>query len=722
MRLYLQISSALSFLTGLLGLISMHRAHCRRNLGTAFVAFSAAFIGWAASYFLWQCSSDPDSAITYCRFMVCFGGFVGPGLVLLMGVWFPAINSRALIISSYALATAHGFLALGSDWVVERLVPEFGEPYWPVAGPGGWIFVIVFGLGLIAVALPVAHSFREKLRGVQVQQMRVFALIALLGVLGYVTNIPGFLYLSIPPYANIMAPVSVWAMTQLLWPHSSLLPPVIPWRYIQTPKKTSRLGSYFEDYPSAPLAYNIAGAIIAVLVTPLMVIGIFGLGGLDDGTATLRAFLGSLALTLFLAALLPGVRRFVRGWTEIEAPSADVVATAARERNVSLIISSLAKLLDGPVILYRPARLDGHFALAATSLRNPSCPAKLEPSSGLLFEGVEQRTFFDTGQVARKWGRHEMPPDWNWALPVVEDGVLVMLAFTIINNNGRNRLGLEKALGNAQIILYQFSFNERLVSAMARKASDTSLLQTGQLAAKLVHELRTPLSGLDIYFAQSRALIEAIALGTETETVAGILAKYPYDIKELMGQIDRYSVSRRRVDEALEAIRPFTDTQDNSSAVSLAELLSHVEMLCRAELSMAEANLVYDVPGKIMLHVGRAAGLQVFTNLVRNAAEAIEESGGGGFITVLFSERVHDCVIHVRDTGPGLPLSVVEALNSGKRIMSTKQTQSWKSRGSGYGLGLNLVREHLSAIGSELTYDPLDRSFCFHLPMQVPQK
>lgn len=82
----------------------------------------------------------------------------------------------------------------------------------------------------------------------------------------------------------------------------------------------------------------------------------------------------------------------------------------------------------------------------------------------------------------------------------------------------------------------------------------------------------------------------------------------------------------------------------------------------------------------------------ILDNLVGNAIEAMHD---GGAMTLDWTADANEAVIDVSDSGPGLPLDVLAALESGERIRSTKP--------GGNGLGLLGARSLLARAGGHLT-------------------
>jgi signal transduction histidine kinase len=87
---------------------------------------------------------------------------------------------------------------------------------------------------------------------------------------------------------------------------------------------------------------------------------------------------------------------------------------------------------------------------------------------------------------------------------------------------------------------------------------------------------------------------------------------------------------------------------------------------------------------------------RVLTNLVRNAAQAIEASGLAGSVRVGAAETDGRTLIRVADTGPGLPPKARENLF---------QPFSGTARQGGTGLGLVIGAELVRGHGGRLTLD-----------------
>ncbi|HEY6635489.1 MAG TPA: HAMP domain-containing sensor histidine kinase, partial [Acidimicrobiia bacterium] len=97
------------------------------------------------------------------------------------------------------------------------------------------------------------------------------------------------------------------------------------------------------------------------------------------------------------------------------------------------------------------------------------------------------------------------------------------------------------------------------------------------------------------------------------------------------------------------------------------------------------------------LHTVEAPGRdlnQVWTNLIDNAADAMD---GSGTLTISARNDGQDVVITIADTGPGMPEEVAA------RIFDPFFTT--KEPGKGTGLGMHTVHTIINRIGGEITLD-----------------
>jgi signal transduction histidine kinase len=118
-----------------------------------------------------------------------------------------------------------------------------------------------------------------------------------------------------------------------------------------------------------------------------------------------------------------------------------------------------------------------------------------------------------------------------------------------------------------------------------------------------------------------------------------------------------------------------------------------------------------DVPTGMMVRADPEQLYRVLSNLVRNARQAIAQSGKGGEISLRAFEDDGAWIIEVSDTGPGLPQKAQANLFT---------PFQGGGRKGGSGLGLAIAAELIRGHGGSLTLDhtgPEGTMFRVALPM-----
>ncbi len=106
-----------------------------------------------------------------------------------------------------------------------------------------------------------------------------------------------------------------------------------------------------------------------------------------------------------------------------------------------------------------------------------------------------------------------------------------------------------------------------------------------------------------------------------------------------------------------------------------------------------EIELICDVPETLEVQADAEQLYRVFSNLVRNARQAIDATGKGGEIRVSAATGPEGCVVTIRDTGPGLPQKAIDHLF---------QPFQGGARRGGTGLGLVIAAELVRGHGGRL--------------------
>jgi signal transduction histidine kinase len=240
---------------------------------------------------------------------------------------------------------------------------------------------------------------------------------------------------------------------------------------------------------------------------------------------------------------------------------------------------------------------------------------------------------------------------------------------------------------SALVLLFQDATEKRRIREEIRKADQLALL--GGMAARVAHEIRTPLATI-------RGLVELL----QADVPEGdSRAEY---ITRMIQAVDRQD---QIVEKLLTLSRPEPDTWQ---PLALSELLADV-----LRMLPVDPRLRAPAPAPGMPPVwGDPVRLgEVFTNLIRNALEAIPPTGVVE-VTVSTAPRERIRVI-VRNTGTGIPLELRE------RIFQPFYTT--KQRGTGLGLAISrqIVEAHRGTL-TVLSDGTSETSFVVEMPTTPP--
>ena len=214
------------------------------------------------------------------------------------------------------------------------------------------------------------------------------------------------------------------------------------------------------------------------------------------------------------------------------------------------------------------------------------------------------------------------------------------------------------------------------------------LATVGQIAAGVAHEINNPLTSVQM-------CVEAVLRKANLAREGRVPNLYdPTDIERL-----------KKIREGAERIRKFSrdlTTYARPSGreiddVNLNEVVEHALSFCEHILYEAKASLTRDLaPDLPRVRVVRDHIMQVVTNLVSNAAQALGNEGGT-IVVRTFSDGAGHAGLSVSDNGEG----ILEADRG--RVFEPFFTT--KPAGRGTGLGLPVVRNIVLAHGGDITFD-----------------
>jgi signal transduction histidine kinase len=220
----------------------------------------------------------------------------------------------------------------------------------------------------------------------------------------------------------------------------------------------------------------------------------------------------------------------------------------------------------------------------------------------------------------------------------------------------------------------------------------------GRVAAGIAHEIRNPLSGINIYLNTVRKLHHQE--GSE-EKVNQIL-------QHLQSASNKIESVIRRVMDFAKPSEPQLTLIDINEPITDALNLTAVTM--RKSGIKIEKCLTPDLP---RLYADKHLIEELVLNLLNNAAEAMKTMEAGKKIVVASFAEADHIVIRVSDSGPGVPLEISD------KILDPYFTTNQE----GTGIGLSLCHRIITDHGGSLTVSDSEfggAEFQVEIPIRKP--
>lgn len=227
--------------------------------------------------------------------------------------------------------------------------------------------------------------------------------------------------------------------------------------------------------------------------------------------------------------------------------------------------------------------------------------------------------------------------------------------------------------------------------------TEDKMASLGRVASGIAHEIRNPLSGINIYLSNLEKIIDDGQSHRKEKA------------KEIIGQLrsasDRIeSVIRRVMDFSKPSEPRFVQVNINHSILNAINFSSVT--LRKAGVSL-NTSLGDDLP---LCHADSHLMEQVVLNLITNAKEAMKQVVTGKAITVTSSVQDQRIVVTVSDSGPGVPRYMR------RRIFDPFYT----TKDGNTGIGLSLCHRIIADHGGMLTVSDNDQGgaeFKIELPL-----
>jgi two-component system nitrogen regulation sensor histidine kinase GlnL len=256
---------------------------------------------------------------------------------------------------------------------------------------------------------------------------------------------------------------------------------------------------------------------------------------------------------------------------------------------------------------------------------------------------------------------------------------------------------------NPDIVLLLISPRE-IADRLGRSMNVTSAAKSAiGMAEMLAHEIKNPLAGIS-----GAAQLLSMGLGAEDRELTDLIVEETRRIVKLLEQVEQFG-NLRPPDRRPVNIHDALDRARKSALVGFAANMTIVED--------------YD-PSLPATFADSDQLMQVFLNLIKNAAEAAGRNGGGTIRLHTF----YDLSLRIRHSdGPGkaLPLQV-EVIDDGPGIPPGIASAIFEpfvsGRENGTGLGLALVSKIIADHGGWIAVDSVPGRTVFRVSLPVASK
>ncbi len=201
--------------------------------------------------------------------------------------------------------------------------------------------------------------------------------------------------------------------------------------------------------------------------------------------------------------------------------------------------------------------------------------------------------------------------------------------------------------------------NKELADTKQALKQSEKLASMGQVSAGIAHELNNPLGIINLY---SSVLKEELEKGSEIYEDIKIIDEQAERCKKVVGGLLNFA----------------RKNQVKLTETNIIKFIKHsFESLLKPDY--IELELIQNIENP-MIGIDTDQMMQVFTNLEKNAVEAMPE---GGKLTIELKEKGENLIIKISDTGTGITEDNLEKIFT--PFFTTKES------GKGTGLGLPLV-------------------------------
>nr|WP_251129087.1 MULTISPECIES: ATP-binding protein [unclassified Exiguobacterium] len=228
-------------------------------------------------------------------------------------------------------------------------------------------------------------------------------------------------------------------------------------------------------------------------------------------------------------------------------------------------------------------------------------------------------------------------------------------------------------------------YSRRMETARREQLSQQQLLlqqeklaSLGQLAAGIAHEIRNPLTPVQI-------TLQMVKEGHSSSDMLDLA----------LSELDR---ANHLITTMLTLAKP-DQAKLQEEWLDMTEFAKRLEFLLDAECYKRVTNWELNVPNDMPpFYCSNDMLVQIIYNLFKNAVEAVDTKGADGVVTVTIQFTERDYHFLIEDNGIGMTESQVKSV--GSAFYTTKE--------NGNGLGIYMIREYLKAVNGHMEIESVE--------------
>lgn len=641
-----------------------------------YALFCLSIAVWSIFYFVWLITDSRKIAL------LCSHGFMAGAIFIpifylhhILALLQLNLAKRKIILVSYISGAVFSIFNL-TPYFITDVQTRLSFKYWPTAGHLFSIFLPIWVFFVIYGAYEIMKAHRNS-TGIEKNRMRYVLIATVIGWGGGATNYPLWYDIPLPPFLNILVSGYIVIVAYAILRHQLMDIEVII-------KKTVVFAGMFT------FAFGIFVA-IALLVSQLIA------GGNTLLAFAISAFIITLLLRPLETWLINSTNKFLfQKKYEYKQIIKAFVEQVITELNLDKIVSSTLKLLDQTIHPYSAGifilnqaddkyRLYNAYGLEdknitfgsesklITFLRKASEPALIKQTDGV--SAVNPEIVSEMNKLKAVI-----------ALPFLLHNDLIGFMFL-----GRKKSDEEYAKDDLDVLL-DLSRTESIAVGNAQLLTEAAQAERraaiGTMAAGINHEIGNP---LNIITTKIQFFLLSKQRGYfKDKSREEILEECGLLLDETLKQTNRIVEITKKLSNFAKPSREFRP-QTVNILEEIEETLAMLGHELELEKIRIEKEISPDVP-KIL--ADRQELRQILFNLIRNAAQAIEEKGQ---ITLRALSTANGRVrIEIQDTGKGIP--------EDKRQRIFEPFFTTKGSAKGTGLGLSIVRQLVWKNRGEITF------------------